>query len=97
MELASPLVNPWHCTLCCPSDVQVAPLKGARAATMELLLLLSLSLSLLSLLSLLCLGRLLGLFRCVCVRVFWDEALKAVSCELIVAEHARLTDFGWLA
>ena len=34
---------------------------------------------------------------CVCVRVFWDEALKAVGCELIVAEHARLTDFGWLA
>ena len=33
----------------------------------------------------------------VCVRVFWDEALKAVGCELTVAEHARLTDFGWLA
>ena len=33
----------------------------------------------------------------VCVRVFWDEALKAVGCELIVADHVRLTDFGWLA
>ena len=27
---------------------------------------------------------------CACV---WDEALKAVGCELTVAEHARLT--GW--
>ena len=81
---------------CCPSDVHVAPLKEARAAIMEL--------SLLSFRRCCCwcgLGRLLGSFRrvlfvrvCVC---FWDEALKAVGCELTVAEHARLTGcFGWL-
>ena len=28
---------------------------------------------------------------CVCVRVFWDGALKAVCCDLIVAEYTRLT------
>ena len=28
---------------------------------------------------------------CGCVRVFWDEALKAVGCEPTVAEYTRLT------
>ena len=49
------------------------------------------------LLLLLRLGRLLGLFLCVCVRVFWDEALKAADCVSAVAEHARLIGFRWLA
>ena len=33
----------------------------------------------------------------VCVRVFWDEALKAADCVSAVAEHARLIGFRWLA
>ena len=33
----------------------------------------------------------------VCVRVFWDEALKTTDCVSAVAEHARLIDFRWLA
>ena len=31
---------------------------------------------------------------CVCVCVFWGEALKAADCESVVAEHARLIGFG---
>ena len=56
-------------------------LPRARAATMELFFVFVV------------LGRLSGLVLgvCVCVRVFWDEALKAVGCELIVAEYTRLT------
>ena len=46
---------------------------------------------------LLCLGRLLGLFLCVCVRVFWDKALKAADCVESVAEHVRLIAFRWSA
>ena len=50
--------------LCCPSDVQLAPLKGARAAIKELLLFLLLfpSLFVVS-------GRLSGSVPCLCVRV----------------------------
>ncbi len=68
------------------------PLRGARAAIKELLFVW------------LFLGRLFwvcsGVCVCVCVRVcvcVWDEALKAVGCELTVAEHARLVGFGRLA